>query len=97
MLIVFVDRVFFQDFHQLPEPGEGSEVLKIAVRDDKCRGSATILAAAPILAGTEVIQGDQLRRSGARGPAMPHSNPDQSSSPTIYHKLFGYFLGSVKV
>ena len=32
---------------------EGSEVLKIAVRDDKCRCGATILA------GAEVMQGDQ--------------------------------------
>ena len=57
--------------YPLPERSKGSEVLKIAVRDDKCRGGATILAAATILAGAEVIQGDQLRGSGAGGPAVP--------------------------
>ena len=41
--------------YPLPERSEGSEVLKIAIRDDNCRGGATILA------GVEVIQGDQLR------------------------------------
>ena len=54
-----------------PERSEGGEVLKIAVRDDKCCGGATILAAATILAGAEVIQGDHLRGSGAGGPAVP--------------------------
>ena len=57
--------------HPLPEQSEGSEVLKIAVRDDKCRGGAMILAAGRILVGAEVIQGDQLRESGAGGPAAP--------------------------
>ena len=57
--------------YPLPERSEGSEVLKIAVQDDKCRGGARILAAATILAGAEVIQGDHLRGSGAGGPAVP--------------------------
>ena len=53
------------NYYPLPERSKESEVLKIAVRDDKCRGGTTILA------GAEVIQGDQLRGSGAGGPAAP--------------------------
>ena len=49
------------NYYPLPERSKESEVLKIAVRDDKCRGGTTILA------GAEVIQGDQLRGSGAGG------------------------------
>ena len=34
-------------------------------------GMTSVVVAATILAGVEVIQGDQLRRSGAGGPAAP--------------------------
>ena len=39
-------NVIFVGLTQLPERSKGSEVLKITVPDDKCRGGARILVGA---------------------------------------------------